>query len=249
MIVLKSPEQLGKIRAASKVLVDVIKSLKNLVEPGITTGILDDAARKKILSQGARCAFLGYKGFPKAICASVDEEIVHGIPGDRMLSQGNILSIDVGVELDGCFSDAAVTVGVGKISDQASALIKVTREALYKAIDKAISGCRISDVSCAIQEHAEKNKFSVIREFVGHGIGLELHEDPQIPNFGQYGMGVRLKQGMVLAIEPMIAAGRPDIELLSDGWTAVTKDKSLSAHFEHTIAITEKGTEIFTEGI
>jgi methionyl aminopeptidase len=249
MIVLKSPEQLDKIRAASKVLVDVINILKNLVEPGITTGILDDAARKQILSRGARCAFLGYKGFPKAICASIDGEIVHGIPNDRVLSQGNILSIDVGVELDGCFSDAAITVGIGNISDKASALIKVTREALYKAIDKAVSGHRISDISCAIQEHVEKNNFSVIREFVGHGIGLELHEDPQIPNFGQYGMGVRLKQGMVLAIEPMVAAGKPDIEVLSDGWTAVTKDRSLSAHFEHTIAITEKGTEIFTEGI
>jgi methionyl aminopeptidase len=249
MIELKSLEQLDKLRAASKILVDVLNNTRTMVEPGITTNRLDDAARSQILEAGAHCAFLGYKGFPKTLCTSVNEEIVHGIPGDRVLKQGDIISIDAGVELNGYFSDAAITVGVGKISNQASMLISVTRQALYDAIDKAVLGNRVSDISCAIQECAEKHKFSVIKEFVGHGIGMNLHEDPQIPNFGQRGMGVRLKQGMVLAIEPMIAAGRSDMEVLPDGWTAVTRDRSLTAHFEHTVAITSRGTEIFTDGI
>jgi len=249
MIELKSPSQLNGIRKASRILVDILAGLRKMVKPGIATSSLDEWARKQIIAANARCAFLGYKGFPKSICTSVNEEIVHGIPGERILKEGDIISIDAGVELDGYFSDAAVTVAVGQITSQAVKLIDVTRKALSKAIELAAIGCRVSDISCAIEECAKENSFAVIREFVGHGIGLNLHEDPQIPNFGQRGMGVRLKEGMVLAIEPMISAGKPDMEVLSDGWTAVTRDRSLSAHFEHTVAITGHGPEILTEGI
>jgi methionyl aminopeptidase len=249
MIELKSSGQLDGIRKSSRILVDVLAGIKNMVKPGVSTGSLDEWVRKQIIAANARCAFLGYKGFPKAICVSVNEEIVHGIPGERILREGDIASIDIGVEHNGYFSDAAITVAVGRASDKADKLVDVTRKALSEAIECAVLGARISDISCAIEECAKKNNFSVIREFVGHGIGLNLHEDPQIPNFGQPGMGVRLKEGMVLAIEPMICAGKPDIEILSDGWTAVTMDRSLSAHFEHTIAITGQGPEILTDGI
>jgi methionyl aminopeptidase len=249
MIELKSAAQLDCIRKSSRILVDVLNGLRRIVRPGISTDDLDKWAANRIKGANARCAFLGYKGYPKAICTSVNEEIVHGIPGNRILKEGDIVSIDAGVELEGYFSDAAITVGVGQITDKASKLIDTTKEALSRSIEQAVLGKRISDISCAIEECAKESKFSVIREFVGHGIGLNLHEDPQIPNFGQPGMGVRLKEGMVLAIEPMISAGRPDIEILSDGWTAVTRDRSLSAHFEHTIAITGQGPEVMTEGI
>jgi methionyl aminopeptidase len=249
MIELKSPVQIDGIKKSSRILVDVLKGIKAMVKPGISTGSLDEWARKKIISANARCAFLGYKGYPKSICVSVNEEIVHGIPGERILKEGDIASIDVGVECDGYFSDAAVTVPVGSTTDKAYKLIDATRKALSEAMQCAVLGARISDVSCAIEKCAKEYGFSVIREFVGHGVGLSLHEDPQIPNFGQPGMGVRLKEGMVLAIEPMVCAGRPGIEILPDGWTAVTMDRSLSAHFEHTIAITGQGTEILTEGI
>jgi len=249
MIELKSPSQIDGIRKASRILVDILAGLRKMVKPGIATSSLDEWARKQIIGANARCAFLGYKGFPKSICTSVNEEIVHGIPGERILKEGDIISIDAGVELDGYFSDAAVTVAVGQTASQAVKLIDVTRKALSKGIEHAAIGCRVSDISCAIEECAKENGFAVIREFVGHGIGLNLHEDPQIPNFGQHGMGVRLKEGMVLAIEPMICAGKPDMEVLSDGWTAVTRDRSLSGHFEHTVAITGHGPEILTEGI
>jgi methionyl aminopeptidase len=249
MIELKSSVQIDEIRRASIILKDTLNILKKMVSPGISTDALDNAAREKILSSDAKCAFLGYKGYPKSICVSINEEIVHGIPGARILKEGDIVSIDVGVEYNGFFSDAAVTVPVGSISVVAKKLIDTTRQALYKAIDKAVPGNRISDISCAVEETAVKNGFNVVREFVGHGVGIQLHEDPQIPNFGQPGMGIKLKEGMVLAIEPMVTAGRHGIEILSDGWTAVTKDKSLSAHFEHTIAISQNGTEILTEGI
>jgi len=249
MIELKSSIQIDEIRRASIILKDTLNILKKMVSPGISTDALDNAAREKILSSDAKCAFLGYKGYPKSICVSINEEIVHGIPGARILKEGDIVSIDVGVEYNGFFSDAAVTVPVGCISVVAKKLIDTTRQALYKAIDKAVPGNRISDISCAVEETAVKNGFNVVREFVGHGVGIQLHEDPQIPNFGQPGMGIKLKEGMVLAIEPMVTAGRHGIEILSDGWTAVTKDKSLSAHFEHTIAISQNGTEILTEGI
>ena len=249
MIELKTSDQLNGIRKSSRVLVDVLSDIDKMVRPGVSTDSLDEWARKRIISANARCAFLGYKGFPRSICISVNEEIVHGIPGKRILKEGDIVSIDAGVELDGYFSDAAITIAVGRITDEAAKLIDVTRRALSEAVECAVLGARVSDISFAIEECAKKGGFSVIREFVGHGIGLNLHEDPQIPNFGQRGMGVRLKEGMVLAIEPMICAGKPDIEILSDGWTAVTRDRSLSAHFEHTIAITGQGPEVLTEGI
>ncbi|MDD5504492.1 MAG: type I methionyl aminopeptidase [Candidatus Omnitrophica bacterium] len=249
MIELKSPSQLEGIKNASRLLVDVLTGLKKMVVPGIITEQLDNWARKKILDSGADCAFLGYKGFPKTICTSVNEQIVHGIPGKRILKNGDIISIDVGVRLDGYFSDAAVTVAVGNIANMAARLIEVTRKALLDAIGYAVCGGRLSDISCAVERCAVDNGLNVVREFVGHGIGLNLHEDPPVPNFGRSGAGVRLKEGMVLAIEPMINAGGPGVEILDDGWTAVTQDGSLSAHFEHTVAITKNGPEVFTEGI
>lgn len=249
MIEIKSSEQIEKMRQAAGILVDAIAAVKPYIKSGITTKQLDDIVRKRIISSGARCAFLGYKGFPKSICTSVNEEIVHGIPGGRVLKGKDILSIDVGVEYEGYFSDGAVTITIGRIAPEIARLIKITKEALYKAIDNVKLGCRVSDISCAIQDHVEKNKLSIIRDFVGHGIGANLHEDPQIPNFGQPGMGVRLKEGMVLAIEPMVSSGNPEIEVLDDGWTAVTRDRSFTAHFEHTVAITKQGPEILTDGI
>ncbi|MDP8292835.1 MAG: type I methionyl aminopeptidase [Candidatus Orphnella occulta] len=249
MIELKSSDQIEKMRQASRILRDAIVAVKPSMKPGVSTNRLDDIVREKIIASGAKCAFLGYKGFPKTICASVNEEIVHGIPSDRVLREQDILSIDVGVEYEGYFSDAAITVAIGKISPEAARLIEITKEALYKAIDSANPGGRISDVSCAIQNHVEDKKLSIIRDYVGHGIGANLHEDPQIPNFGQPGMGVRLKKGMVLAIEPMVCIGGHEIEILEDGWTAVTKDRSFAAHFEHTVAITSDGPEILTDGI
>lgn len=249
MIELKSAEEIDKIRRASGVVVSALRSLKKEVGPGIKTKVFDRIANDMIKSKGARPAFLGYRGFPKSICASVNEEIVHGIPGERVLRQGDILSIDVGVELEGYFSDAAVTIAIGKISDEVRRLIEVTKEALHTAIDAVKAGNRISDISCSIQEHAESSGFSVIREFVGHGIGSQLHEDPQIPNFGQRDMGPRIKEGMVFAIEPMISIGRWETEILDDGWTVVTKDRSTTAHFEHTVAVLGDGPEVLTEGI
>ncbi len=249
MIELKSSDQIEKMRQASRILREAIVAIKPFIKPGVTTDQLDNIARESIIASGAKCAFLGYKGFPKAICASVNEEIVHGIPNNRVLQEKDILSIDVGVEYEGYFSDAAITVGIGKIDSKAAKLIEITKGALYKAIDSANLGNRISDISCAIQNHVEDNNLSIIRDFVGHGIGANLHEDPQIPNFGQPGMGVRLKKGMVLAIEPMVSAGGHEIEILEDGWTAVTRDRSLAAHFEHTVAITHDGPEILTDGI
>lgn len=249
MIELKSAEQIEKIRNASRILINVINSLKLKVRPGTKTKELNILAKALIEKAKARPAFLNYKGFPASICTCVNEEVVHSIPGERILKDGDILSIDVGVEKDGYFSDAAVTVAVGKISPKALKLIETSRQALYKAIDLIKPGSRISDISFAIQDYAESMGFSVIREFVGHGIGSSLHEDPQIPNFGQPGMGVVLKEGMVLALEPMLTAGEWKIQILDDGWTAVTADKSLAAHFEHTVAVTSDGAEVLTEGI
>ncbi|NQT95486.1 MAG: type I methionyl aminopeptidase [Candidatus Omnitrophica bacterium] len=249
MIELKSPEQVGKIRSASRVLVDVLNILKTHIKAGVKTKELDSIAFEEIELRKARPAFLGYRGFPGSICTCINEEIVHGIPGQRKLKESDILSIDIGVEFDGYFSDAAVTVAVGKVNRATHKLLDVTKEALCKAIDKTNTGYRISDISSAIQEHVEGNKLSVIRDFVGHGIGLKLHEDPQIPNFGQRGMGTRIKEGMVLAIEPMVSAGKWEVAVLNDGWTAITQDRSLTAHFEHTIAVTAEGPEVLTEGI
>jgi methionyl aminopeptidase len=205
----------------------------------VSTADLDELAEKRIRQAGATPAFKGYHGYPATICASINDEVIHGIPsGRRVLNEGDIISIDVGASLDGYFGDSALTLPVGKISEPAAALLRVTEEALYKAIDEAKPGNRVSDIGHAVQKHVEAYGFSVVREFVGHGIGQRMHEEPQIPNYGEPGHGPRLAEGMVLAIEPMVNAGTAAVKVLADGWTAVTRDQSLSAHFEHTVAVT-----------
>lgn len=246
MIELKSAEQLKLIKAACGIVSAVIVRLRKVIKPGIRTEYLNELARDLIINFGGRPAFKGYRGFPADICTSVNEEVVHGIPSVRKLKQGDIISLDIGVKLNGYFGDGAITVGVGKIGDEAKGLIEVTEKALYVGIDQARAGNRLSDISHAIQSWVEANNCSVVRKFVGHGIGSRIHEDPEIPNFGEPGFGPRLKPGMVLAIEPMVALGTYEVEVLHDGWTAVTKDKKLSAHFEHTVAITESGPKILT---
>jgi methionyl aminopeptidase len=213
----------------------------------VTTAELDEVAEKMITDAGAIPAFKGYHGYPATICSSINEEVIHGIPsGQRVLREGDILSIDCGASLEGYFGDSAITLPVGQVSEEAARLLTVTEEALYKAIDVARPGGRVSDIGHAVQKHVEAYGFSVVREFVGHGIGQKMHEEPQVPNYGEAGRGPRLAEGMVLAIEPMVNAGKPAVKVLSDGWTAVTRDKSLSAHFEHTVAITASGAWILT---
>ena len=247
MIHLKSHEEIEKIHTAGRILAEALKKVSQIVSPGITTEKLDKTAAELVKKQNARCAFYGYRGYPKNICVSVNEEVVHGIPGARKLKEGDIVGIDIGVELDGFFADAAITIGVGRISQQAEKLIEITKKALHKAIDVALLGNKLFDISYAIQQEAEASGFSVVRDLVGHGTGLSIHEDPQVPNFGLPHMGPILKEGMVLAIEPMINLGGYKVEILKDGWTYVTADRSLSAHFEHTIAITGEGPKILTE--
>jgi methionyl aminopeptidase len=247
MIVLRSRREIEKLRAANRIVAEVLEYLRSLIRPGISTAELDRAAEKMIVSQGARPAFKGYAGFPATLCTSINNEIVHGIPSPkRVLREGDIISVDVGTCLDGYFGDAAITVPVGRISPEAERLIEVTRISLERAIARAESGVRLFTVSHEVQAYAEERGFSVVRDFVGHGIGTELHEPPQIPNYGQPGTGLKLKSGMVLAIEPMINQGGWEIEVLDDGWTAVTRDRKLSAHFEHTIAVTDQGPEILS---
>ncbi len=246
MIELKSANEIVLIKAAGEIVRYVLQQLEGTIKPGIRTIELDRVAEEKIRLKGGRPAFKGYKGFPGNICTSINEEVIHGIPGERLLKAGDIISIDVGVEFQGYFADSAATFAVGKISDRAQRLMDVTKKALYIGIEK--SGCenRVSDISAAIQGFVEANHYSVVREFVGHGIGRKMHEDPAVPNFGRPHTGHRLRPGMVIAIEPMVNEGNFEIELLPDNWTAVTKDRSLSAHFEHTVYITEKGPEILT---
>lgn len=243
---LLSEEDIVRIRKASKIVAQTLKLIESIIKPGIKTIDLDEQAAKFILSNKAIPAFKGYQGYPANICVSINEEIVHGIPGERQISDCDIVSVDVGVEFEGIFSDAASTFAVGGVSSQAKKLMKVTREALNCGIAQVKPGNKLFDISAAIQQYAEKNGFSVVRQFVGHGIGRELHADPQIPNFGKAGTGPVLKAAMALAIEPMINAGTWEAEVLDNGWTAVTKDRKLSAHFEHTILITEKGCEVLT---
>jgi methionyl aminopeptidase len=247
MIVLRSRREIEKLRAANQMVAGVLELMREQVRPGISTAALDRLAEDEIVRQGARPAFKGYAGFPATLCTSINHEIVHGIPSPkRKLKEGDIISIDVGVCLDGYFGDAAITVPVGEISPEAARLIEVTRVCLERAIARARPGERLHTLSYSVQEHAESNGFSVVRDFVGHGIGTELHEPPQIPNYGKPGTGLLLKPGMVLAIEPMINQGTWKVEVLNDGWTAVTRDRKLSAHFEHTIAITDNGSEILS---
>ena len=246
MIIIHSAEELKSIRVSCKIVSDVLNKLVKLIAPGVKVAMLEYKAEKLILERGGKPAFKGYKGYPACLCASVNEEIVHGIPGPRILKEGDIISLDMGVELDGYFGDSALTVGVGKISPEKKKLLMTAKEALYKGIRKAVGGGRLSDISNAVQSHAEKNGFSVVRDFVGHGIGSSLHEDPQIPNFGRAGCGPRLKPGMVLAIEPMVNMGICGVVIKKDKWTAVTADGKPSAHFEHTIVVTDGMPEVLT---
>jgi methionyl aminopeptidase len=247
-IVLKSPWELEILRRSNRLVAETLRELARVVRPGVTTKELDRLAEEFLVSRGARPAFKGYRDYPFTLCASVNEAVVHGWPSNRPLEPGDILSLDMGAVVDGYYGDAAVTLPVGEISADAARLLRVTRESLERAIEAARPGARLTEISRAVQGHAEASGFSVVRVFVGHGIGRALHEAPQIPNFvepGQ-GRGPILKPGMVLAIEPMINAGGPDVRVLEDRWTAVTADGSLSAHFEHTVAITEQGVEVLT---
>lgn len=247
MIVCRSAEELKRMREAGRLVGEVLTELAARVAPGVTTADLDELAEKRIRKAGATPAFKGYHGYPATICASVNDEVIHGIPsGRRVLNEGDVISIDVGAELDGYFGDSAITLPVGPVSEEAATLLRVTDESLYKAIDAVKLGGRISDIGHAVQKHVEAYGFSVVREFVGHGIGQKMHEEPQVPNYGEPGRGPRLTEGMVLAIEPMVNAGKPAVKVLADGWTAVTRDGSLSAHFEHTVAVTANGPWILT---
>ncbi|MCX5709604.1 MAG: type I methionyl aminopeptidase [Candidatus Omnitrophica bacterium] len=246
MIPLRNEADLQLLRKSGKILAKVMLGLQELIAPGVATKEIDAAAQRLTLKEGALCAFKGYKGYPASVCVSINEEIVHGIPGERVIRQGDILSLDLGVNYKGYFTDAAITIPIGKITPSNQKLIDVTKAALFEGIKQAKIGSHLSDISHSIQEYAEINGFSVVRQFVGHGIGKNLHEEPEIPNFGLPGAGPLLKSGMVLAIEPMINTGTWEAEFLNNGWTAVTKDRLPSAHFEHTLAITDKGPEILT---
>jgi len=246
VVILKSSWEIDLIRKSGRIVAEALARLTKLVEPGITTLDLDRLAEEYILKRGAKPAFKGYRGYPYSLCASVNEQVVHALPSERTLKEGDIVSLDLGSIVDGYYGDAAVTIPVGQVSDEANRLIDVTQESLQRAIEAARPGNRLSDVSYAVQAAVEAEGFSVVRLFVGHGIGRSLHEEPQIPNFGPPGHGPVLKTGMVLAIEPMVNAGSPDVMILEDRWTAVTCDGSLSAHFEHTVALTENGTEVLT---
>jgi methionyl aminopeptidase len=239
VIVCRSAAELEQMREAGRLVGEVLTELAAAVAPGVSTADLDALAEKRIRQAGATPAFKGYHGYPATICASVNEEVIHGIPsGRRVLNEGDVISIDVGASMNGYYGDSAVTLPVGKISEEAATLLRVTEESLHKAIEVARPGNRVSDIGHAVQKHVEAYGFSVVREFVGHGIGQKMHEEPQVPNYGQPGHGPRLAEGMVLAIEPMVNAGSPAVKVLADGWTAVTRDGGLSAHFEHTVAVT-----------
>ncbi len=246
VIIIKSPREIEHLKRSNAIVAEVFQELGGAVLPGITTQELDQIAEKIILSKGAIPAFKGYRGFPATLCISINEEVVHGIPGQRKLKEGDIVSLDVGVNLNGYFGDAAITLPVGNIDKPARSLLEVTEKALYIGIEKAKIGNRLFDISHAIQAWAEAHGFSVVRDFVGHGIGKNLHEEPQIPNFGPPHQGPRLEKGMVFALEPMVNEGTSEVKILSDGWTVVTADGKRSAHFEHTIAISDEKAEILS---
>ncbi len=247
MIVCKSPAEIERMRAASEVVAAVLSDLSGAMAPGVSTGELDERAEAAIRAAGATAAFKGYHGYPAALCVSINDEVIHGIPTPkRLLAEGDIVSVDVGAVLDGFVGDSAVTFPVGRVSERAAMLMRVTQEALYGAILAVKVGGRVSDIGDAVQRHVEAHGCSVVREFVGHGIGTAMHEEPQVPNYGPPGRGARLTEGMVLAIEPMVNLGRPAVRVLDDGWTAVTRDRSLSAHFEHTVAVAEEGPFVLT---
>jgi len=246
MVIVKSQREIEQLKRSNIVVAEVFEKLKSMIEPGITTKELDQVAEDYILLKGARPAFKGYRGFPATLCISINDEVVHGIPGQRRLKEGDIVSLDAGVDYLGYFGDAAITFPVGEVDPEAKRLLEVTERALYIGIEKAKVGNRLFDISYAIQSWVESHGFSVVRDFVGHGIGRELHEEPQIPNFGMPHQGPRLGRGMVFALEPMVNEGSYEVKVLSDGWTVVTADGKRSAHFEHTIAITDDAAEILS---
>ena len=246
MIIIKSPREIEQLKKSNAIVAEVFEKLKGMIAPGITTKELDQVAEEYILSKGGRPAFKGYRGFPATLCISINEEVVHGIPGQRRLKEGDIVSIDVGVNFAGYFGDSAITLPVGEVDLESKRLLEVTEKALTLGIEKAKIGNRLFDISYAIQRWVESRGFSVVRDFVGHGIGKDLHEEPQIPNFGSPHQGPRLEKGMVFALEPMVNEGTYEVRVLSDGWTVVTADGKRSAHFEHTISINDDGAEILS---
>jgi methionyl aminopeptidase len=247
VIVCKSSAELDTMHRAGIIVWEVLNELRTMVEPGISTLELDKVAERRTAEHKARPAFKGYRGYPASLCASINQEVVHGIPsGSRKLREGDIISLDFGVELDGYFGDAAVTVPVGKVKPELETLLRVTRESLDHGIEQARVGNRLSDIGSAVQKWVERHGFSVVREFVGHGIGTKMHEEPNVLNYGEPGHGPRLQEGMVLALEPMVNMGEPGVRVLADEWTAVTSDGKPSAHFEHTVAITANGPRILT---
>ena len=241
MIILKTPDEIEVMAKASRVVAETLEVLKKVVRAGVTTDELDALAEAEILARNAKPAFKGYRNYPKTLCASVNEQVVHGIPSKRKLKEGDIIGLDLGAIVDGFYGDSAVTVMIGEAGEKAAKLVQVTEEALMLGIEQATVGRRLSDISHAIQRHVEAAGYSVVTEFVGHGIGRQLHEEPQVPNYGRPGQGPRLQAGMVLAIEPMVNIGGSAVRVLDDRWTAVTADGSLSAHFEHTIAVQSSG--------
>ncbi len=246
MVILKSRQEIEKMRKSNILVAEILEELGKKIRPGVKTIELDRLSETMALKKGARPAFKGYRGYPYSLCTSVNSEVVHGMPSERELKEGDIVSLDFGILNDGYYGDAAVTVPVGAISPEARRLLRVTEEALYRGIAAARAGNRIGDISAAIQGHVEAAGFSVVRDLVGHGIGKSLHEDPQVPNYGTSGRGIELKPGMVFAIEPMVNEGTYRVDVLRDGWTVVTADGKLSAHFEHSVAITDNGPVILS---
>lgn len=246
MIICKSAAEIEKLRRSGHIAREILEEMRTLVRPGVRTLDLEEYAEKRIRQFSVKPAFKGYRGYPCCLCASVNSEVVHGIPSKRVLKEGDIVSLDMGVIAEGYYGDSALTVPVGAISDSLQRLLRVTEESLQLAIERARAGNRLGDVSAAVQQHAEEAGYSVVKEFVGHGIGRALHEDPQVPNFGEPGRGPVLKEGMVFAIEPMVNAGTNEVRVLEDRWTAVTADGSCSAHFEHMVAVTRNGPDVLT---
>ena len=246
MIPIKSERDLEILRRSGKILAKIMRQAEGFIRPGVSTAQIDSFTEELVLKEKAIPAFKGYKGFPATVCTSINEEIVHGIPGERKLKEGDIIGLDLGINYEGYFSDVAITLAIGEVDSRVKKLIDVTKKALFVGIRQARAQNHLSDISYSIQNYVEKNGFSVVRQFVGHGIGYNLHEEPEVPNFGRPGEGPLLESGMVLAIEPMVNMGTWESEILGNGWTAVTKDRLPSAHFEHTVAITENGPEILT---
>jgi methionyl aminopeptidase len=247
MVILKLPDEIEKARASNRIVAEVLSKLREKVKPGVRTKELDKFAEEIAEKRGAKPAFKGYRGYPHSLCISINEVVVHGMPSERVLEEGDIISLDFGVCYQGFCGDSAITLPVGKVTEKASRLMQVTEQSLYAGIEQAKKGNRLGDISAAVQTIVEDAGYSVVRDFVGHGIGKNLHEEPQIPNFGQKGRGIELKRGMILAIEPMVNEGKYKVHVLPDGWTVVTKDGSLSAHFEHSIAITDNGPDILSK--